>query len=132
MDTGLACVLTFSYYFDMTKSRTDEKTLYNKGAAMPTFEQIDGISPEMINLSDGLADTFGRVEYEEIAEQLIRFAQHQGNWNNFRRSELRMFLSDDEFYLDQAEQLGFVANNDDGTYSYEIRLVVEAHEKHPA
>jgi len=98
---------------------------------MPILEQIKGIRPEMIDLSDGLADTFGKTEHEELAEQLIRFAQHRGNWNDFRRSELRAFLNDGEFYMDEAEQLGFVTNNDDGTYSYEIRLAVEAHNKHP-
>lgn len=93
--------------------------------------QLTTIKPSDIDLSDSLSNTFGSTEREELATELIKFAQHKGNWGDFRRSELREFIEYD-IYLDEAEQNEFVQLNDqDGTYSFMGRLIDRAYEQHP-
>lgn len=86
--------------------------------------------PSDIDVTSLLVGTFGQTEREELATDLIRFAQHKGDWSDFRRSELREFLEYD-IYLDEAEQNSLVEMNDDGTYSYMEHLINTAHMRHP-
>lgn len=103
-------------------------------ALVSHFNTVDArkaITPDMIDLSQGLCNTFGQAEREVLAEQLVEFAQHRGEWGDFRRSEIRDFLGDDYFFLDEAEQNDFVKNNDDGTYSFTEYFVQQCYDRHP-
>lgn len=85
-------------------------------------DPFETISSEMIDLSDGLASCFGKAEYEEMAILLVKFAQSCGGWKNFRRCELRDFAGLD-VALDELEDLGWLRNHDDGTFSYTSSLI---------
>lgn len=47
--------------------------------------------PEDVDLSEGLSSTFGKVEVERAAENLVRFFQSRGAWCPFTKEELLAF-----------------------------------------
>ncbi|OGZ43561.1 MAG: hypothetical protein A3J55_01455 [Candidatus Ryanbacteria bacterium RIFCSPHIGHO2_02_FULL_45_17b] len=89
------------------------------------------ISPLQIDTSFGFASTFGQTEREILATHLVEFAQTRGHWGAFRRSDIRAFLQDDDFYLDEAELNDFVKNNNNGTYSFTGYFIRKCHEAYP-
>lgn len=103
--TSVACVTAEALCNEVERWATEKET-----QQCITFTDCD--------TSFGFASTFGQTEREILATHLAEFAQARGHWGAFRRSDIRAFLRDDDFYLDEAELNNFVKNNDDGTYSY--------------
>lgn len=107
------------------------EALCNEVKRWATEKERDNVSPLQIDTSFGFASTFGHTEREVLATYLVEFAQAQRHWGAFRRSDIRAFLCDDDFYLDEAELNDFVSNNDNGTYSFTGYFIKKCYEAYP-
>jgi hypothetical protein len=108
-----------------------------------TFEECD-ISPNDIDLSKELEDTFGKFEIEESALIVLKFFQSKGNWEPFTREEFMPWywrsgytksFNFEALIREAWDEPGWYGGYlllDNGVEIYPtIRLVEKAYKRHP-
>lgn len=112
-------------------SRDDRLWGYYEGRwfKLNAFPQVvpDGfaITPFHIGQTSGCG-MFGRSGIEYNAVELVRFAQRQGNWNDFTAEKVGI----ESYGLDWLAEMGFLLKKEDG-YAYTIGFVLEFYTDSP-